>query len=309
MNEIFLEVMPVILLFLLGIFLKRIKFLDKSNADLFLKIAIYVIFPALIIPSFATIPLTVNLLYLPAIAITIMLLLGTIAFLLTKVMTKKSHPLSQQTKGTFIMSTMIMNLGFVLVFFLAVSDPKDVAYFLLFNFGHDVLLFTFVYWIACKYGAKTTDDDKKTQLPWKKLLSLPPLWAMFIGLILNLTKTNIPVIIDNTFSLLGNIFIPLVMIALGIHFTMKIKRPLILCSSIFIRMAGGFSLGLLFVWLFSLQDIARFVVLIASVAPVGFNTLVFSSVEELDKDLAAQLVSAALLLGLVILPIVIHFIK
>jgi malate permease and related proteins len=304
MREILPQIMPVVILFMLGIFLRRINFLEKEHADLFLKVAIYVSLPALIIPSFAKIPLSFTLLYLPLIAIIIMLILGTIGFMVSKLFS-----LSEQTKGTFIMSTMIMNLSFVLVFFLAIADPNDIAYFLLFNFGHNILLFTFVYWIACKYGRRKAGKNESADPPWKKLLSLPPLWAMVSGLLINLTKTNIPVVLDATFSLLGNILIPLVTIALGVHFSMKIKRPALLGSSMLIRMAGGFTLGVFFVWLFSLEGIARFAVLMGSVAPVGFNTLVFSSVENLDKDLAAQLVSITLLLGLFVLPIILYFIS
>jgi len=299
MIDVFVQLFPIFALFILGYILKRIHFLEKQHADLFLKLGMYIVFPALIIPSFASLPLRFDLVYLPLIAIFIMLILFCVSFVVGK-----GISLSRQTYGTFLLSGMNMNLTFVLAFFLAIVGPEYIAYFLLFNFGHDVLLFTFVYSLACRYG--TNNYAPKQML--KKLISLPPLWAMFIGLFLNVAGIALPVVLDSTFSLLGGLFIPLVMLALGVYFSFATDRPLLLFSGIGIRMAGGLLLAFLFVWLFSLEGISRLVVLMSGFAPVGFNTLVFSSLENLDKEFAAQAVSLALLIGLVGFPVLLYFV-
>ncbi len=283
------KIIPLFLLFALGYVLKKQAFLEKSHADLFLKLAMYVAYPALIIPSFAVLPLSLDLLYLPIIAAAIMLLLFCIAFVIGK---KLSLP--RATMGTFLLSAIIMNLSFMLSFFLTIAKKEDVAYFLLFNMGHDMVLFTFVYWIACKYG---TNEYTPKQMA-KKIFLLPPLWAMVAGLLLNWTQTPVPEVLSITFSMVGSIIVPLVMLAIGVYFTGAIKHVRLVMTSIGIRMIGGGILGMLFVTFFSLEGMVRFVVLFCSIAPVGFNTLVFSSLENLDKEFAAQVVSLALLIGL-----------
>jgi hypothetical protein len=283
------KIIPLFLLFALGYFLKKQALLEKSHADLFLKLVMYVAYPALIIPSFATLPLSIGLLYLPVIAGAIMVVLFCIAYVVGKQLL-----LSRQTMGTFLLSAMIMNLGFMLSFFLAVAEKTDVAYFLLFNMGHDIVLFTFVYWIACKHGANEYTPKQMA----KKIFLLPPLWAIAAGLLLNWTQTPLPGVLTATFSLLGSIVVPLMMLALGAYFSWTIKQLPLVLTSISLRMIGGGFLGFLFVSLFSLEGMVRFVVLLCSIAPVGFNTLVFSSLEKLDKEFAAQVVSLALLIGL-----------
>jgi len=66
---------------------------------------------------------------------------------------------------------------------------------------------------------------------------------------------------------------------------------------------GGLALGLALSWVFGLEGIVRDIVIICSSAPVGYNTLVLSSLENLDKDFAASLVSISLILGIIYVPL------
>jgi len=287
---------PILFLFCLGIILRRIGFLEKQHADLFLKLAVFVALPALIIPSFAALPLSLNLFILPIAAITIMLTLFCVTLIFLKAV---KIEMSKETTGTFLIGTMIMNLSFVLAFFLATQPAENVAYFLLFNVGHDILLFTFVYYLACFHGVATFDGHYAI----KKVLLLPPLWAMVVGLLLNITNTEISLFLQNTATMLGSILVPLVLLALGIHFTIKIKVPFLVFSGIIIRMGIGLILGLIFVHVFALEGMYRFVIVLCSFAPIGFNTLVFSSIEKLDTELAAQLVATSLFIGMLAYPL------
>ena len=70
-----------------------------------------------------------------------------------------------------------------------------------------------------------------------------------------------------------------------------------------IRILGGLAFGILLSNLFGLEDMLRKVVIICSSAPVGYNTLVLSSLENLDKEFAASLVSISLILGIIYVPV------
>ena len=302
MNSISAKITSIIFLFLLGYILKRINFLTKDHASLFLKIVMYVALPALIIPSVASMELSLSLLRLPFIAILIMLILFSFSFFIIKLFSA-----SKQTTGTFLLSVMIMNLSFVLPFFLAVAGEETIPYFLFFNLGHDILLFSFVYTLACYYGRKEGIgfDWKRTI---KKLLSLPPLWALLVGLFLNFTNTPVPSLLEPTLTIIGGLLVPLALLALGVYFEFQIKKPILFTTALLLRMGVGFLLGLFFIWLFSLEGIEKLVVLLCSLAPIGFNTLVFSSLENLDKETAAQFVSFALFVGMIVYSIVLLFI-
>jgi predicted permease len=77
--------------------------------------------------------------------------------------------------------------------------------------------------------------------------------------------------------------------------------------AVLIRVGIGFSLGFLFVYLLDLKGLSRTVVLILSSAPSGINTLVFSSMEELDNELAASIVSYSVFVGMFLVPLLLQF--
>ena len=73
-----------------------------------------------------------------------------------------------------------------------------------------------------------------------------------------------------------------------------------------------FGFGLLLGWLASLvlglEGIDRTVLIACAAAPMGYNTLTYASLEELDKDFAASMVSFSVLLGLIATPILVYFV-
>ncbi len=95
------------------------------------------------------------------------------------------------------------------------------------------------------------------------------------------------------------------MLSLGIYFSPKLVKIFPLISAIVIRMLFGLLLGFFFVELLNLEGLTRLIILIGSAAPVGYNTLTFSSLENLDKEFAASLVSFSILIGIVFIPILI----
>ena len=69
----------------------------------------------------------------------------------------------------------------------------------------------------------------------------------------------------------------------------------------------GFVLGLGFCYLLDLEGLIKSVVLIGASAPVGFNSIIFASMEKLDKEYAASMVSFGILTGLAVIPLIIYF--
>jgi predicted permease len=295
MNDVFLKILPIILIFILGYFLKSIHLFKKEEGDLFLKVVFYVVFPASILISVPTLPLTPDVIALPCIAICIVLTTGVLSYCIGK-----QFNLLDTTFGVFIIACMIMNSGFILPFFIAVYGNKGLALVMLMDIGNALVVFSVVYSVACKYGT-----NKKSSMI-KKLLYSPPLLSIIIALILNYTHTPLPEIITPFLQSLSYLVTPLIMLALGIYFTPSFVKIKPLISIIFIRVGIGFLLGILFVKLFNLEGVSRLVVLIGASAPVGYNTVVFSSLENLDKEFATSVVSVSILLGLILVPLLMY---
>lgn len=293
--------LPLFLLFGLGYILKKIGFLSKEIAGFFLKFSMYVALPCLIIPKVATLPLSWSYGFLPLIAI--MMLLGNffIFFLITRMIR-----LPKKKQGVLLISCMIMNLSFVLPFYLAEAGDALLPIYVFFNVGHDVLLYTFVYFIASLHGRNASYNPLVYGI--KKILQLPPFWALVLGIVLNLTGVSVPSFLSSTMNSLDALLVPLVLLALGAYFEFSLKNPLKIFPVIGARMVLGVLFAVLFIKLFALEGASRLIVLLGGIAPLGFNTLVFASLEELDKEYAAQLVSVSLLLGLLVIPIVLLFV-
>ncbi len=298
MNEIIVKIIPVILIFILGYFLKRIKVLDKQNGDLFLKVVFNIALPALIILSITNIDLTFDLMYLPLIAVLVIMC----TYFISRFIGKFFH-LNSQSFVVFLVASLIMNIGFTLPFFIAAYGDEGLARISIFDFANGLLTFTFIYYLACKFGG----TSKGSKVLIKKFIYSPPLWALIVALVLNLINVKLPHLGRDFFQILGNMTIPLIMLSLGIYFSPRIIRFGAMSTSIFIRMGVGFLLGLLFVNLFNLEGLNQIIVLIGASAPVGYNTLTFSSMENLDKEFAASIISYSILIGIIFIPLLIFF--
>ena len=80
MNGFWSKVIPIIIIFFLGYFLKKIKLFTSSTADTLLKIVFYVTLPALTFLSGSTAELSLQFFYLPIIAIAIVLIIFSVSY-------------------------------------------------------------------------------------------------------------------------------------------------------------------------------------------------------------------------------------
>lgn len=290
---IILKIIPVVLIFLLGYILKRLNILKKEDGDLFLTVVYYIALPALIIISIADVELRLSFVFLPIAAV-----LTALTTTLISYWTGRILRLPRPSLGTFIIGSTIMNIGFTLPFFITAYGKQGLARITMFDFGNMAMIFTFVYWLACKHGA--TGIDQKVMV--KKLLLVPPMWALLIAVLLNLLKIPIPSFINDFLGMVGWMMTPLVMLALGLYFSPRMVRMGPVFSATFIRMILGFACGFVLANLFGLEGLNRSIVIIGSAAPVGYTTLTFSYLENLDKEFAASLISFSIIMGMIITP-------
>ena len=93
------------------------------------------------------------------------------------------------------------------------------------------------------------------------------------------------------------------MFSLGLYFSPVSERFSQIFPVLVIRMGVGMLVGYILTQIFSFDGMLRSLIIIFSGAPVGYNTLVFASLEKLDEDFAASLVSYSIILGFVYIPI------
>jgi predicted permease len=299
MSDFFVKVIPVILLFLTGWLTRVLKVFSTRDGDLFLKLALNITLPALIISTAQDMVLDRKLIYLPFIAFIVIVLISLVA-----IVTGKQLKMKREDTGAFLCGAMIMNTGFCLPFIDAVYGREGVLTANLFDIGNTFMIYTYIYMFAIKYG-----EGNSSGIDWKKFLRLPPLWGLVIGFGLKLLRVTIPALPMQYLELAGAPTTPLIMLALGIYFHPRAKRIPKALLAVVIRMGLGFLLGYACVELFNVSGIARPIILVCSSAPVGFNTIVFANLEGLDKEFASTMVSISLLLGLVLLPLMLYILQ
>jgi hypothetical protein len=241
---------------------------------------------------------SITQLHLDSSLITFLLLpvaLTVLSYILVKPLEKKMH-LNPKQFAVFLMATMIVNSGFTLPFVVSLAGDEGAARVALFNVTNNLMVFGWVYSIAIGYGEKGKLSKSEVL---KKVFLSPAIVALLIALLLNISHTSIPTTLTPTVSFLADLTNPLILIALGLILELKLMHPVQTLQSLLFRMVGGLTVGLLFVKLFSLTGVNMLTALILSASPVGFNAVTFSSLEKLDDEFAASIVSMGLITGLI----------
>ena len=298
MNSVVGNILPVILVFLLGYLLKTLGVLTKKDGDSLLTVFFNVSLPALIFLSVAQMKFSFALLWLPVIAVLVIVITFLVCYCCGRWLN-----LGRPSFGTFMVGSLIMNTSFIIPFLVATRGEESLAQASLFDFGNTALVFTFIYFLACRYGGNSHGPTVMI----RKLAFCPPLLALIFALVLNLNSVALPPVASQFFKIIGYMTIPLAMLALGIYYSPKPFITKLVFLAVCLRMGVGFLLGLMFSHLFGLKGISREVVLIISSAPSGISTLVFSSMEALDNELAASIVSYSVLAGMFVVPAVLRF--
>jgi predicted permease len=297
MESLAYKILPVIFIFVLGFILKMLGVLKSGHGDVFMKVVFYLSLPSLVILSLTRVELSGEFAWLPLISFSVIMIQFGISFISGKLM-----KMDRKTHGVLLAGTMIMNIGFAFPFIIAAYGDEGLALLSMFDVSNAILAFTLVYYLAARFG----EEGGSRRLMLKKFILNPPIWALSAGIILNITDTEIPPVPAHLFQILGDLTIPLIMIALGIFFNLRLTKPVPVLAGIFIRMAVGFAIGWTFCYILGLEGLIRTVVLIGSSAPVGFNSIIFASMEKLDKEYAASMVSFGIMAGMVVIPLIIY---
>ncbi len=293
------KLLPVILLFGLGMLVRRLRVFTAADARMLLKLVLYIALPSYSALAVYRMLLTPDVLLLPLIA-GILVVLGTgVGWAAGRVL----H-LPPRTLGAFIAGSAIMNVSFAIPFVAAGYGDEGYARLAVFNFGNLFVISTFVYGLCVKYGSEGGVGARI----WLRVLSLPPVWGLACGLAFNMLHVPLPEVLTQTLQYAADTTIPLTMIALGMMFELSWDQAVPLVTVQFLRTGMGLLFGFILVSIFHLQGLSRAIVLVSAASPAGYNAVVYSTLENLDVRFAANLVSVSLILGIFYMPLLIMLI-
>ncbi len=292
------RLLPIIVFFLAGYGLKRGGVFKKEDGGLFLQAVLYLCIPAIGFATFSRLELGIERIF--PIITGLFVIVGN--FFLTRLYFQRLG-VPKQSSAVYMLGTIILNTSMMLPFAQAKWGDEGAGIVLLFDICHVTMVFTFSYWVAMRYGG-----GRAGKVPLGRILRLPPLWGITLGLLVNILNIPIPSFIYEITMISSKGLILMMMTALGIFFELRIKHFWLLAGALLQRSLGGFLLGWLITWILGVQGIDRQILLLVSAAPAGFNTLVLADLEGLDRELAAEVVTTATLLAVIILPIVLMLI-
>lgn len=184
---------------------------------------------------------------------------------------------------------------------LATFGSEGLAHALLFDVGHGVLVFTVVYAVAIGHGPHTFSFSSALL----RFVSAPPLWAVTFMVMMKLIGATLPVPIHQALTPIHWTTTPLASLMLGLSLDLNALRGRVIpaLTGTVLRMGGGFLLGNLASGMLGLSHLERAVVIISAAMPAGLNSVIFSTEERLDVELAAAIVALSICVGIALLPI------
>ena len=285
---------PTFATFFLGFLFRRFGILDESAVDTLFRLIFNLALPALLLSVLPFADIRQSMLALPLASLAVIALTGGAAALSGRLLR-----LPPESLGVLYSGAIIMNLGFVMPFVKSFYGDEGLARLFVFDLPNSISAYTLAYALACHNGRSGVRGAAL------KVLSSPPVWALAIGIAMNLLDLRPGPIETGILQSLSSLAIPLLLLSLGASARFAAVRPLHLISGVAVRMLLGLGAGVLLSLLLKLEGLDRAIVIIAASAPAGFNTLTFASLEDLDRSLAATLVTTGMLISLVLVPLLV----
>jgi predicted permease len=287
-----LKILPVMLGFVGGFLLRRFRVAEHRDGDFLFRLVFYVCLPALMFTSLSTVRISPALAVFPLSSV----LFTVVGFVLAW-LTARRVRWSPIQSAVMISGCMIANSGFELPFIQALYGAEGIARIAAFDAMNTALTFTWAYLMAARGNP---DRQRGGGALAGRLARSPALWAIAIGVAVNLIGVDVPAPIHDSLSVFGAATGFIIPLAVGILFQPSGGQLGKAAVMIGVRLTAGLLVAVGLILAFDLQGLDRTIMLLLGVAPIGFSTVTFASLEKLDDQLAVTALSLSLSLSLVL---------
>lgn len=294
MGDQLLALAPVFAGVLAGHALVRAGVATREQGRFLFVLAFHVCVPALVFEAFADAELTAGLAAMPlaaAVAVGGGYAVGRLV----------GHRLGLEPTrlAVFVLACMIVNTGFALPFVQAIHGPAGVTRLVAFDAVSATLVFSWAYAVAVRANPSRTGQ----RVPWRKVATSPPLYGIAAGVAVNLLDVTVPDPVATVVATLAAPTLFLITVAIGMVLQLATGDVRLSALGIATRVSISVAVAITFVAAFDLTGLERAVLLTLAVAPIGFNTVTFASLENLDVGLAVSASSISMAGSLVLVPL------
>jgi len=288
MQVIIQTVIPIFSIILVGYIIGKLKKIDVQR---FINLIVYIAAPCLIFSSIAT--SDINLTDFTSIAVAalaIILFMVTFACLTLK--------LTRSDKKGLYLPMVFGNtsyVGYPVALFAFGVDGLSRA--VVFDMINSILIFSLGIYIV----------HHRNEL--QEVFKVPLLYAVVIGLVVNLSKITIPQVLFLPIEMVGLVTIPLVLLVLGYKLTeIKISTAKIVLLASAFRILGGFLVALMIVNLLSLDGLVKDIILLQAAMPSAVMSMILAAKYQRDASLVASVVCITTLLSILSIPLILSIV-
>ena len=282
----------------IGYVLKRMDFLSVDNVGSFNDIVIYILLPCMIFSAIysADLSLIPKLGILPFVILASSFITGLISYVILK-----RFNLSDKKLWSVLVTVMIANTAFMgYPVNLGIYGNDGLLNAIFCDIATMVIFLILSFVLVLKFGGTIKKAVRKIAL-------FPPLWAIILGLSLNILNIPIGDVLDNTINYLADGTIPLIMLSLGLSIDLSglaRNRFAVVFTSI-IKLLVFPLFAFVIVNLIGLVDLQYSVSIVEAAMPSGMLSLILSITYNLDYELTSDCILINTVISLITLPIII----
>lgn len=293
-NSVFLITLGIATM---GFLIKKFDFVTEKDGKSISKFLMHTTFPALMIVSTIRIDFKPALILSPLLCIalgSIMTLIGWFWF--------SSYP--DRLRGMLTMACGGLNVGlFAFPIIEGIWGREGLVYVAMFDIGNTIITFGLVYSVGSYFAVKEEGTSVEFKKVLRKVLQLPPLQAMFIGLTINALDIELPTVAYDFLDVLAKANKPLVLLLMGIYmsFTLEKSQVWAVVKVLSIRYGCGLLVAVLLYFLIPEPSMFRSVLLVCVILPIGMTILPFADELNYDSRIAGVLVNVSLIISFLLM--------
>lgn len=291
-NDVFLITLAMIIF---GYLIKKYNYVTEKEGKTISRFLMHTTFPALMVVSTMRIELQSSLFLIPVLTLAFgstMLLIAWFVF--------RKYP--NDMRGLLTMGAGGLNTGlFAFPIIEGIWGRDALVYAIMFDIGNTIVVFGLVYSIG-NYFAKKGQSTVDFQVILNKIIRLPPLQGMAIGLLINVLHIPVPNVCIDFLDVLAKGNKPIVLLLMGIYLSFELDKKQVWAVSKVLMIR--YTCGLLAVALLCTvlpPSLEQSILIVCVVLPVGLTILPFSDELHFDSRVAALLVNMSLLVSFVVM--------
>ena len=291
-NDVFLITLAMIIF---GYLIKKYNYITEKEGKTISRFLMHTTFPALMVVSTMRIKLESTLFLIPFLT----LLFGSTMLLIAWFVFRK-YP--NDMRGLLTMGAGGLNTGlFAFPIIEGIWGRDALVYAIMFDMGNTVVVFGLVYSIG-NYFANKGQSTVDFSVILNKVIRLPPLQGMAIGLLINVLHIPVPNVCVDFLDVLAKGNKPIVLLLMGIYLSFELDRKQVWAVGkvLIIRYICGF-LAVAMIYTILPHSLEQSILIVCVVLPVGLTILPFSDELHFDSRVAALLVNMSLLVSFVVM--------